>query len=96
MAEDERAFKRFMYDKLYYHPEQLETARRARALLAELYSAYAQQPVLMDEDWIDTLPKFEPQRSRHIADYVAGMTDRFAITCHAQIYGRTPEELSNV
>lgn len=96
MAEAERTFKRFMYEKLYYHPEQLETARRARAVLAELYSAYSQEPVLMDESWIDTLPRVEPERSRHVADYIAGMTDRYAITCHAQIYGRTPEGLSNV
>ena len=96
MAEAERTFKRFMYDKLYYHPEQLETARRARALLAELYAAYAQEPVLMEESWIDNMPRFEPDRSRHIADYIAGMTDRFAIARHADIYGRTPEGLSNV
>ena len=96
MGEGERAFKRFMYEKLYYHPEQLETARRARAVLAELYSAYSQEPVLMEESWIDTLPRHEPERSRHIADYIAGMTDRFAITCHARIYGRTPEGLSSV
>lgn len=96
MAEGERAFKRFMYDKLYYHPEQLETAKRARALLAELYSAYSQETVLMEESWIDTMPRYEPARSRHIADYIAGMTDRFAIARHAEIYGRTPEGLSNV
>ena len=96
MAEAERGFKRFMYDKLYYHPDQIETARRARAVLAELYSAYSQEPVLMEESWIDTLPRYEPDRSRHIADYIAGMTDRFAISCHARIYGRTPEGLSNV
>lgn len=96
MAEAERAFKRFMYEKLYYHPEQMETARRARAVLAELYSAYSQEAVLMEESWIDTLPRFEPDRSRHIADYIAGMTDRFALSRHAEIYGRTPEGLSNV
>jgi dGTPase len=96
MAEAERTFKRFMYDKLYYHPEQLETARRARAVLAELYAAYSQEPVLMEESWIDNMPRFEPDRSRHIADYIAGMTDRFAIARHADIYGRTPEGLSNV
>ncbi|MCJ1960077.1 deoxyguanosinetriphosphate triphosphohydrolase [Novosphingobium mangrovi (ex Hu et al. 2023)] len=96
MEEGERAFKRFMYEKLYYHPEQLETAKRARAVLAELYAAYSQEPVLMDESWIDTLPRTEPERSRHIADYIAGMTDRFAITCHENIYGRTPAGLRNV
>ncbi|KHK91664.1 deoxyguanosinetriphosphate triphosphohydrolase [Novosphingobium malaysiense] len=96
MAEAEREFKRFMYEKLYYHPEQLETAQRARAVLAELYAAYSQEPVLMDEAWIDTLPRFEPERSRHVADYIAGMTDRFALKCHEQIYGRTTAGLSNV
>jgi len=96
LAAREREFKRFMYEKLYYHPEQIETARRAKAVLSELFSAYAQQPVLMDEEWIDTLPRHEPERSRHIADYIAGMTDRFAIARHADIYGTTPEGLKNV
>lgn len=92
----ERGFKRFMYEKLYYHPEQLETSRRAKAVIAELFSAYSQEPVLMDEEWIDGLPRHEPERSRHIADYIAGMTDRFAIARHADIYGVTPEGLRNV
>ena len=96
LAERERTFKRFMYEKLYYHPEQLETARRAKAVVAELFAAYSQEPVLMDEEWIDTLPRHEPERSRHIADYIAGMTDRFAISAHARIYERTPEDLRNV
>ena len=38
----------------------------------------------------------EPARSRHIADYIAGMTDRFAISAYARIFGETPEGLSNV
>ena len=96
IADEERRFKRFMYEKLYYHPEQVETARRARSVIAELFAAYSQEPVLMDEEWIDRLPRHEPQRSRHIADYIAGMTDRFAISRHAEIYGRTPEGLCNV
>jgi len=96
VAEAERGFKKFMYEKLYYHPEQVETARRARAIVAELYAAYSQEPVLMEEEWIDTMPRTEPERSRHIADYIAGMTDRFAMTCHERIYGRTSEGLRNV
>jgi len=96
LAEAERTFKRFMYEKLYFHPEQLETARCARSIIAELYSAYSQEPVLMDESWIDTLPRLEPERSRHVADYIAGMTDRFAIARHYEIYGTTPEGLRNV
>ena len=96
MEEGERAFKRFMYDKLYYHPEQIATAERARAVLAELFDVYAQAPQHMAEDWFARLPAKEPARSRRIGDYIAGMTDRFAIAAHAKIHGRTPEGLRNV
>ncbi|HQQ08323.1 MAG TPA: deoxyguanosinetriphosphate triphosphohydrolase [Novosphingobium sp.] len=92
----ERALKTFMYAKLYHHPQQIQTAERARAVTAELYATYAQEPSLMEEGWLARLPAEEPQRSRHIADYIAGMTDRFAIAAHARIYGRTVEGLSNV
>jgi dGTPase len=96
LAEAERSIKRFMYDKLYYHPEQIATAERAREVTAELYAAFAAEPALMNDSWTETLPAVEPQRSRHIADFIAGMTDRYAIACHARIYGRTPEGLRNV
>ena len=92
----ERALKTFMYARLYHHPQQLQTADRARAVTAELYAAYAQDPTLMEEGWLARLPAQEPQRSRHIADYIAGMTDRFAIAAHGRIYGRAVEGLSNV
>lgn len=96
LAEQERRLKSFMYERLYHHPQQLATAERARAVMAELYAAYAQDPGLMEGDWQARLPAEEPARSRHIADYIAGMTDRFAISAFARIYGRTPEGLSNV
>lgn len=96
LAGQERALKGFMYAKLYHHPQQLATAERARAVTAELYAALAQEPTLMDDSWLDRLPIEEPERSRHIADYLAGMTDRFAIALHQRIYGRPLEGLSNV
>ena len=96
LATQERTLKRFMYDRLYHHPQQLQTAERARAVTAELYAAYAQEPERMEPGWASRLPADEPHRSRFIADYIAGMTDRFAIAAHAAIYGRTPEGLRNV
>ena len=96
VAEAERVLKGFMYEKLYYHPAQKRTAGLADALIAGLFAAYAQDPTLMPEDWRDALPGSEPQRSRHIADFIAGMTDRYAIRVHAEIFGHAPEELSNV
>ena len=96
VAEAERVLKGFMYEKLYYHPAQKRTAELADALIAGLFAAYAQDPSLMPEDWRAALPAGEPQRSRHIADFIAGMTDRYAIRAHAEIFGHAPEELSNV
>ncbi|MFM5923236.1 MAG: deoxyguanosinetriphosphate triphosphohydrolase [Novosphingobium sp.] len=96
LADAERRLKTFMYEKLYHHPQQLLTAERARSVTAELYAAYAQDPALMDAGWLAQLPEVEPARSRHIADFIAGMTDRYALAAHARIYGRTPEGLSNV
>ncbi|MGE3692163.1 MAG: deoxyguanosinetriphosphate triphosphohydrolase [Novosphingobium sp.] len=93
---EERRLKRFMYDKLYYHPQQIATAERAREVTAELFAAYAQRPELMNHGWHDSLPEEETLRSRHIADFIAGMTDRYAIDSYARIFGRTPEGLRNV
>jgi dGTPase len=87
MAEGERAFKRFMYDKLYYHPQQLEASRHAKAVVAELFAAYHSEPGRMGAKQAVSLPREEPSRSRAIADYIAGMTDRFALARHAELVG---------
>jgi dGTPase len=96
MAVHERELKAFLYRRLYYHPEQRDTAERARAVIARLYAAYHQQPALLPTGWLERLPEEEPARSRHIADFMAGMTDRYAIERYRKIYGSVPEGLSNV
>jgi len=92
----ERRLKRFMYDRLYYHPEQIGAAEKARDVVARLYAAYAQDAQLMPAEWVEDLPEEEPARSRRIADFIAGMSDRFAIEACSAIYGERPGGLSNV
>nr|WP_206066003.1 deoxyguanosinetriphosphate triphosphohydrolase [Novosphingobium sp. ERN07] len=96
MAEEERALKQFMYQRLYLHEEQRQTADRAREVIAALFAAYAQNPAEMPESWRLTLPEAEPLRTRHIADFISGMTDRYAIDAYAKLFGQTPEGLRNV
>ncbi len=96
MAQYERALKAFMYEKLYFHPEQVAAARSARDVVARLFAAYSQDAGLMPPDWQDRLPEREPERSRMIADFIAGMSDQFAIDACAAIYGKRPEGLRNV
>ncbi|MCP3731160.1 deoxyguanosinetriphosphate triphosphohydrolase [Sphingomonas sp. MG17] len=87
MREAERALKRFMYANLYHHPRQLEAAAAAQGIVSGLFAAYSADPGLMPEGWGDCLPADEPWRSRHIADFIAGMTDRYAITRYREAVG---------
>jgi len=96
MARHERALKSFMYEKLYYHPEQVAAAERARDTVARLFAAYSQDASLMPEEWQALLPDADPDRSRTIADFIAGMSDKYAMECSATIYGERPWGLTNV
>jgi dGTPase len=96
MAAQERRLKSFMYERLYYHPEQIAAAERARDVVARLYVAYAQDATLMPADWHTRLPGHDPQRARVIADFIAGMSDRFAMQAVSRIYGIEPVGLTNV
>ena len=96
MAAQERALKRFMYDNLYHHPRQKLTAERARSVIARLFAAYHQNTDLLPEPWRVALPAGEPARSRHIADFIAGMTDHYAIARYRQIFGKVPRGLIHV
>lgn len=92
----ERRLKAFMYARLYYHPVQTATADKANTVIAQLWQAYCDRPEDMGSQWLNSLPAEEPQRSRHIADYIAGMTDRFAIERTRELFGDAPDDLSNV
>jgi dGTPase len=96
MAAQERRLKAFMYERLYYHPEQIAAAERARDIIARLFAAYAQDAQLMPADWHARLPDHDPQRARTITDFIAGMSDRFAMQACGEIYGFTPSGLVNV
>lgn len=83
----ERTLKRFMYANLYHHPQQLAAADEARRVVSDLILAFRQDPSLMTPGFHADCPQTEPDRSRHIADFIAGMTDRYALRMHEQIFG---------
>jgi len=89
MGAHERELKRFMYANLYYHRQQLAASADALRIVTDLYTAYRGQPALMNGGWGDSCPSTEPGRSRHIADFIAGMTDRYAVSVHHGIYGES-------
>ena len=87
----EQELTRFMYANLYLHESQLAEAQRARAIISGLFSAYRDSPEKMGGGWSNADAMAEPLRSRHIADYIAGMTDRFAERQYEVIYGALPK-----
>lgn len=87
MAEKERALKGFMYENLYHHPKQLAASDEGKVMVLGLLQAYRDDPTLLPDDWAETLPTGEPARIRHITDFLAGMTDRYAQHRYLEIYG---------
>ena len=86
MAARERLLKAFMYEKLYHHPTQNEAAVGASKIVRELFVAYRNDVRLLPLEWRENLPEHDPKRSRHIGDFLAGMTDRYATDRHREIY----------
>ncbi len=96
MAARERQLKAFLYAKLYHHRVQRETAGKAKAVIARLADAYAADPALLSRAWRERLPAREPARARHIVDFIAGMTDRYAMERYTEVFGEVVEGLSHV
>ena len=85
LAEEERALKRFLYDRLYNAAELVAVRGEAERVVANLAAAYREDPMLLPEDWRSD--GGETERLRTIGDFIAGMTDRFAIARHEELVG---------
>jgi dGTPase len=85
MRGESAELKRFLMQQLYRHPQVMATTGRARDVVRELFAAYCDKPAEMAPEFADA-----EDRPRAVADYVAGMTDRFAIREHARLTGKRP------
>jgi dGTPase len=85
LAAEERELKRFLYDRLYGLAELQPIRREAERVVANLATAYRDDPGLLPSWWQrggDAV-----QQLRTIGDFIAGMTDRFAIARHEELIG---------
>jgi len=81
--------KRYLNDRLYRHPRIEATRDRYRAVLLGLFHRYQESPALLPTPHQDRVPKGEPLE-RVICDYVAGMTDRYALDEYTRLFGQNP------
>ena len=83
--------KRFLRENLYFHPMVYRMSWRARRVVRELFYAYLQDPRLLPPKHQTFVKQYEAQmgelgRARAIADYIAGMTDRYALKQYGELF----------
>jgi dGTPase len=83
MVKDSRELKRFLQDNLYRHPQVMDTTARAKQVVRDLFARY----VADTDEWART-SSHQPFSFRSVADYIAGMTDRFALREHERLTGQ--------
>ena len=84
--EQHLALKRFLNKHLYSHEQKLEMTRQAQAIVRELFEIYITDVQKMPEEFSNrATPMDDMGRARVVADYIAGMTDRYAIAEHERI-----------
>ena len=92
MAEADRAIKGFLYPRMYRHSRIMRIMGDAERLLRALFARYLEQPDDMPAEWAEIVDRGDAAaRARHIADFIAGMTDRYALMEHARLFDSTPE-----
>jgi len=88
--EQHLSLKRFLYRHLYSHEQKLEMTRRAQAIIRELFELYSRDVQTMPAEFAGrAADEDEAGRARVVADYIAGMTDRYAISEHERLVGST-------
>jgi dGTPase len=78
--------KRFLHENLYRHYRVNRMTSKARRIVTELFDAFMQEPGLLPPDYQESSPHFDTSQPRKIADYIAGMTDRYAIREHRRLF----------
>jgi dGTPase len=92
VAAEERALKAFLHENLYYHPLRMPSVEDAEALVIQLFETFVAEPHLMPEEWSRSLSSSGPlHTARRVADYIAGMTDRYALSEHRRLFDATPD-----
>ena len=91
-AEADRAIKSFLKVRMYRHARVMHVMDQAAAVVRDLFARYSAHPGDLPAEWSEGLDGLEEAvRARRIADFIAGMTDRFALAEHARLFDSTPE-----
>jgi len=95
MAADDRAIKDFLLARMYRHARVQRVMNEAAGVILDLFARYSAHPEDLPAEWREGLEgtgdAARARRARRIADFIAGMTDRYALAEHARLFDSTPE-----
>lgn len=92
IAAADAEIKRFLFARMYRHPEVMAVRAKAATIVDDLFSAFLADPGRMPAEWSEGLAGTgETRVARRIADYIAGMTDTYAALEHGRLFPATPD-----
>jgi dGTPase len=89
----EAGIKAFLKERMYRHERVMRVMGEAESVLFDLFARYQRVPEDLPPEWLPTgpVPESDTERARRIGNFIAGMTDRYAITEHVRLFDSTPE-----
>ena len=91
MREKNRVLQSFLNDRMYRHERVEDIMNRARRVVRDLFEAHMNDPKLLPPSWRGNAdPGDTPRRARQVCDYIAGMTDRYALDQHKRLFDLDP------
>ncbi len=89
LYQDLKAVRSFLFHRMYRAPSVMEVRAEVTRMVDDLFPLFLRQPDLLPPEWQADVAaaEGETQLARTVADYVAGMTDRFAIQEHQRLFG---------
>ena len=90
MAAADRAIKAFLYPHVYRERRIMRIRAEADSVLRALFARYMEDPAQMPQEWAQAARGSAALQARAISDYIAGMTDRYALAQHRRLFGNAP------
>ena len=89
MRAQSQELKRFLFQNLYRHPQVVQTMDQAQQIVRDLFACYTAEPQSMKTGFAQRAAGAPPQvQARAVADFIAGMTDRYAASEHERLTGQ--------
>jgi dGTPase len=90
MQENNRILQQFLTTQMYRHPRVMDIMNRAQKVMDDLFQAYMSDENLLPKEWRDEMSAHRDSRARQVCDFIAGMTDRYALDQHKRLFDLDP------